>query len=353
MRAPSLAILTEIYLQSIEHNEIYNNILIKHKIKGYFRYVDDILIIYDLQTTNIKNALHEFNNIHKDILQYTKEDETDNTINFLDITIHRTQRKLIYNIYRKSTTTDTMIHQTSCHPKQHKISGINYLINRLNTYPLDENGKKKENNIIRQMLTQNSYSIDEHITQKLQNNKYKKHPSIPQQTNKKEKCISFTYFGYKTQKITKIFKDTQLKIAYRTNNTVQKHLFGKQTKLDKYANSGIYTMKCMECTRQYTGQAGRPFKTRFKQHIRAIKHNSDTSTYAQHILNNGHTYGNINDTMDIIKITQKNRHMNILENFHIYCAYRDNTHMNEILFDIHNPIFDTLYEYRKTERTHR
>jgi hypothetical protein len=119
MGAPSSAILAEIYLQSLEHNKIYN-ILIKHKIKGYFRYVDDILIIYELQTTNIQNVLHEFNNIHKDI-QYTKEDETNNTINFMDLTIHRTERKLAYNIYRKPTTTDTMIHQSSCHPKQHKL----------------------------------------------------------------------------------------------------------------------------------------------------------------------------------------------------------------------------------------
>jgi hypothetical protein len=64
---------------------------------------------------NIKNVLHEFNNIHKGI-QYTREDETNNTINFLDITIHRAETKLTYGIYRKPTTTDTMIHQTSCHP---------------------------------------------------------------------------------------------------------------------------------------------------------------------------------------------------------------------------------------------
>jgi hypothetical protein len=109
----------------------------------------------------------------------------------------------------------------------------------------------------------------------------------------------------------------------------------------------------MDCPHQYIGQTGRPFKTRFKENIGAIKHYSDTSTYAQHILNNVHTYGNISDTMDIMKMTQKARHMNILEKCHIYCAYHDNIHMNEILFDTHNPIFDILYEYRKPGRTHR
>jgi hypothetical protein len=349
MGAPSSAILAEIYLQSVEHHEIYD-ILIKNKIKGYFRYVDDILIVYDTDTTNINNVLHQFNNIHADI-QYTKEDEINNTINFLDVTIHRTEKKLTYNIYRKPTTTDTMIHYTSCHPKQHKLSGIQYLTNRLHTYPLNENAKKKEQNIIKQILTQNSYPPNIHNTQKIKPKQIS--PTISQ-TNKQEKRAIFTYFGHETYKITKIFKDTQLKIAYRTNNTIQHHLFTKQPKKqDKYENSGIYSMKCLDCPQQYIGQTGRPFKIRFKEHIRAIKHNPDASTYAQHITNNRHTYGSIHDTMDILKITQKGRQMNILEKFYIYCAHRENIHMNEFLHDTNNPIFNTLYEQYNTGKPHR
>jgi hypothetical protein len=109
-----------------------------------------------------------------------------NPINFLDLTIHRAERKLVYNIYRKPTATDTMIHQTSCHSKQHKISGINYLINRLHTYPLDENGQKKESNIIRKMLTQNSYPIDTHITQNLQKQQTKNTHLYPDKQTVKE-----------------------------------------------------------------------------------------------------------------------------------------------------------------------
>jgi hypothetical protein len=121
-----------------------------------------------VETTNINSVLQEFNNIHHDI-QYTMEDERNNKIQFLHITIHRFERELTYDIYIKPTTTDTMIHQTSCHPTQHKVSGINYLINRLNTYPFEESGKKKEKDIIRQMLKQNNYSENAHISQKLIN----------------------------------------------------------------------------------------------------------------------------------------------------------------------------------------
>jgi hypothetical protein len=48
MGAPSSALLSEIYLQYIEHNQI-RDLLIKHKIISYHRYVDDILIVYNTQ----------------------------------------------------------------------------------------------------------------------------------------------------------------------------------------------------------------------------------------------------------------------------------------------------------------
>jgi hypothetical protein len=120
--APCSAILAELYLQSIECNNIYD-ILLKHTIIGYFRYVDDILLIYNDQLTDIKLTLHEFNNIHSKLL-FTMEHERDNKINFLDITIQRTENNLMYTIYQKETATDTIIHNSSCHPVQHKMSAI-------------------------------------------------------------------------------------------------------------------------------------------------------------------------------------------------------------------------------------
>jgi hypothetical protein len=48
MGAPTSAILAETYVQHMEHMQIHvYPILIKQHIIGYFRYVDDILVIYD------------------------------------------------------------------------------------------------------------------------------------------------------------------------------------------------------------------------------------------------------------------------------------------------------------------
>jgi hypothetical protein len=57
----------------------------------------------------------------------------------------------------------------------------------------------------------------------------------------------------------------------------------------------------------YIGQAGRTFQTRYKEDIQAIWNNNDNSGYSIHILNTGHAYGNINNTMRIIKIEKKRK----------------------------------------------
>jgi len=62
MGAPTSAILSEIYLQFLENNVIYN-ILKTHNIIGYFRYVDDILVIYNNVKSNIHEVLDDFNQI--------------------------------------------------------------------------------------------------------------------------------------------------------------------------------------------------------------------------------------------------------------------------------------------------
>jgi hypothetical protein len=63
----------------------------------------------------------------------------------------------------------------------------------------------------------------------------------------------------------------------------------------------------------------------------------------EHILNAGHRYGTMENSMDIIETNKKGQYSNTLENYHIYVATRNNTHMNNTNKDTHNPIFKELY----------
>jgi hypothetical protein len=214
MGAPSSSILSEIFLQFMEHDEILK-ILTEHKIISYVRYVDDILIIYDHTKTNLNQALNDFNNI-RNMIQYPLEKENRNEINFLDISIHRLQSSLEYKIYRKPTSISTIIHNTSCHPAEHKVMAFNFLFNRLNTYPLNNLNKNNELQIINQIANENEYQPTSMILKFKANKK----PNTPHTTHKTQeipenkKWAVFTYVGQETRYITKLFRNTSIKTAF-------------------------------------------------------------------------------------------------------------------------------------------
>jgi hypothetical protein len=80
----------------------------------YYRYVDDILIIYNVQKTNIMNTLDEFNAIHPK-LKFSMEQQTQNRINYLYLTITKNQNEWRFGIYRNPLpqTSYYMIHHVT------------------------------------------------------------------------------------------------------------------------------------------------------------------------------------------------------------------------------------------------
>ena len=67
--------------------------------------------------------LTHINKIHKNIT-FTAEYEHNNNINFLDLSIKKFEHRHKFDIYRKPTTTDTLIHNSSNHPIQHKLAAF-------------------------------------------------------------------------------------------------------------------------------------------------------------------------------------------------------------------------------------
>jgi hypothetical protein len=136
MGAPSSGIIAEIFLQHLEHKHL-THLTHKHHIINYSRYVDDIFI-FNSDHSDIHSILSDFNALHPKI-QFKAEVETNQALNILDITIHKTPTGLKVAIYRKPTFTDTVIPYTSHHPAHHKYAAVRFLYNRLNSYSLQQN----------------------------------------------------------------------------------------------------------------------------------------------------------------------------------------------------------------------
>jgi hypothetical protein len=128
-----------------------HKLLYKHQIVNYSRYVDDILIVHNTHTTNIKNTLTEFVSMHPQI-KFTIEKEIHNKLNYLDLNLLNKHNQLTFGIYWKPISTDLIIHNDSCHPYEHKKSAKNYLNNKMNTYPITYKNKDQEWNPIQEIL---------------------------------------------------------------------------------------------------------------------------------------------------------------------------------------------------------
>jgi hypothetical protein len=110
MGAPSSGLIAEIFLQHTENTHLAS-LAHKHKIVNYIRYVDDVLMIYNYTHTDIQNILTDFNTLHRN-LHFTAETEVNNTLNYLDVSIHRFHNSLTISNYRKPIFTDTIIPYT-------------------------------------------------------------------------------------------------------------------------------------------------------------------------------------------------------------------------------------------------
>ena len=154
----------------------------------------------------IQAILNNFNATHPK-LHFTAEIQQNNTLNNLDVSIHKTPTNIKIAIYRKTTFTDTIIPYTSNHLTQHKYAAVRLLYNRINMYQLHNEEYQQEENIIHNILYNNSFPI---------------HPQKPpnldliQQQNpptRKHRWATFTYVGKETTYITSLFKHTDIRIA--------------------------------------------------------------------------------------------------------------------------------------------
>jgi hypothetical protein len=277
MGARTSALLAEIFLQYMDYNKIYT-VLHTNNIIRYYRYVDSILICI-MNNTDTDKTLADFNNVHPK-LQFTLQKERNSHINFLDITIHRTDSAFEYNIYRKHTAASHIIHNSSCHPPEHKTMAIRYFIHRLITYPLSETAQKCEIQTITYILQDNDYYIQQLNVIQNQTIHEEAHQNKKNNTvSSKKNWTLFTYSHRKVKTITKLLKQSSLSIAFKMTKTI-KNILNTQPKPNIYHNSGIYQLQCQRCFHKYIGQTGRTFHARYTEHIQDIRNNRGNARFS-------------------------------------------------------------------------
>jgi hypothetical protein len=117
--------------------------------------------------------------------------------------------------------------------------------------------------------------------------------------------------------LTNIFQNTNVQITYKSVKKLGNYLTSCKKPTNNIQNSGIYELMCQTCRYSYIRQTSRDLHTRYKEHFRYIKNNDPKSAYAQHILDNQHEFGQVQNTMKLIHACNRRNEILHWENLYI------------------------------------
>jgi len=135
------------------------------------------------------------------------------------------------DIFQKPTTTDTTISYFSNHPQEQKLAAYRFLIDRMLNLPLHKNRLENEWQTILHIAKNNHFPTA--LIHNLRHRMVHKRTQSPSPTHprKNEKWATFTFISQNIRKVTNLFKQAGVKIAFRGKTHL--HAYSKQQALQE------------------------------------------------------------------------------------------------------------------------
>ncbi|XP_075167655.1 uncharacterized protein LOC142239767 [Haematobia irritans] len=271
MGSPASPIIADIIME-----ELLDDVFKKTtKPRVVTKYVDDIFAI--IKRSDVEETLNALNSYNRQI-QFTKEEELDQKLPYLDTIVHRQGNQLKLNWYQKPTASGRLLNFYSNHNKRIIINTATNFIRRL--LSISDPGFHLENEEkIRKILTNNDFP--KRTIQNLINKVKSKQMNNKNENNEKVMKIykPVTYIAGFSERLCKsdIYDKDKYQLALKTTKTV-KGLFSKtKTKIKNDDKSNIiYKIKCKGdksnlCQKTYIGTTMTKLKTRLSSHKSDIK----------------------------------------------------------------------------------
>ena len=112
MQSPISPMVANLYKEAFEERVLSSFTLIP---KLWLRYVDDTFKVWPHGQSTL-DKFHSHLNAQHPSIQFTREEESNGKIPFLDTMVEREGTSVTTTVYRKPTHTDRYLHFTSHHP---------------------------------------------------------------------------------------------------------------------------------------------------------------------------------------------------------------------------------------------
>ena len=133
---------------------------------------------------------------------------------------------------------------------------------------------------------------------------------------KKEKWrwAKFLCVWTQTKLINKFFKNSNLNISFKTENSVGEILTKRKTLIqEKFNICDVLQSACQDCNTKYIRPTGRHFHIRFQENFRDLNYGNGKSIFA-HLLENKLFIRSMEFIMEVLQITRKG---SIINNIYI------------------------------------
>ena len=266
-----MVVLSESYIQHLEHKAIAEALTIHIQPKTFKRYVDHSHARFPSkhQANNFKEILKQ-----NPAIQYTIEYENGyKSLNFLDINITNTiNNKYEFKVHRKKAITNIHIKPTSCIDPHTMKSIFKGFLHRAHSI-CSEKYIKEEEKLLIDMFAENGHNkqllknlVVEYNNKKNNKNNHENKTQNEDYTNLKK----LPWIPNISPKIKLAFKKIGKDIAFTSGRNLQQIICQKiKPKLLPNSQPGVYQLDC-SCNGKYIG------KSKNRVLTRCIKHQQDS-----------------------------------------------------------------------------
>lgn len=289
MGSPLSSTLSEVFMEKLEEDIFNLNPELTDNITYWYRYVDDVICLWNGNTDKLTTFLNTINSLYPTI-KFTIE-FGGKMINFLDLSISIVDNQHTFGVYRKPTSTNILLNNNSFRPISHKLAALLSFIHRLVTLPLTHIEFEKELATIRYLAQTNNlgyFDIDNLVKKKLTRMALDSTTSLPRQEKRvNPRYISVPYLGKISQSLQKVMAQHNLRLAFYPLDSIRSHLSKLKDPIPREEKSGVYMLPCNDCASVYIGETGRRLPIRLHEHL---EQPSQASSFRLHLFNHRHSF---------------------------------------------------------------
>ena len=261
------------------------------------RYVDDLLIVAEMNEEQIKSYVDDLNKI-KGTIRFTYEYENNGKINFLDTTLTRNEnnKTIESKWFRKTTTADRLLNYESSHPQSIKYNIINNMLTRIIETTKDHDQQQEDIKKLKLMLIKSKYPKDKieksirnifrsmkNYNNNLSNNE---NPTIEKQQTKNEEKFLYTItlpYVHNIEILKRKLERLKIKLYFSYPNKISSLV---NNKIKPTSKPIVYQIEC-QCNTIYNGETKVGMINRIHQHEKLINKNNNKqgSEMVQHHIN--------------------------------------------------------------------